>query len=142
MTKSIIVLACVFLSLQSKAQESEREKEVKAGFGVSIVQVPPQFPGGNDSLHSFLNSNLSYPPDAKLKRIQGKVYIGFLVDKKGRIKDIKLLNGVHELLDNEALRVVKLMPSWTPGTAGGSKVDVQYILPVDFILPKEEERQE
>ena len=121
----------------SQEQEIKKEESVKAGFGVSVIQVQPEFPGGPDSLQSFLKKNLSYPDSAKYNRIQGRVYIGFLIDKKGRIKDEKILNGVNDLLDNEALRVVKLMPQWKPGTAGGSPANVQYILPVDFILPKD-----
>ncbi len=114
-----------------------KEEKVKAGFGVSVVQVQPEFPGGPDSLQSFLKKNLDYPDSAKYNRIQGRVYIGFLVDKKGRIKEEKVLSGVNELLNNEALRVVRMMPEWKPGTAGGNPVSVQYILPVDFILPKD-----
>ncbi len=118
-------------------EENSKQETVKAGFGVSVVQVQPEFPGGPDSLQSFLKSNLRYPDSAKYNRIQGRVYIGFLVDKKGKIKEEKVLNGVNELLDNEALRVVKMMPQWKPGTAGGSPTNVQYILPVDFIVPRD-----
>ncbi len=119
------------------SQDEENSKSVKAGFGVSVVQIQPEFPGGPDSLQSFLKQNLRYPDSAKFKRIQGRVYIGFLVDKKGKIREEKILSGVNELLDNEALRVLKLMPQWKPGTAGGSATSVQYILPVDFIIPKD-----
>ncbi len=118
-------------------EESAKQEPVKAGFGVSVVQVQPEFPGGPDSLQSFLKGNLHYPDSAKYNRIQGRVYIGFLVDKKGKIKEEKILNGVNELLDNEALRVVRMMPEWTPGTAGGSPTSVQYTLPIDFIIPKD-----
>lgn len=123
-------------SIFAQEQENSAKDKVKAGFGVSVVQVQPEFPGGSDSLQSFLKNNLTYPEQAKQERIQGRVYIGFLVDRKGKIKDAKVLSSVHDILDNEAMRVVKLMPGWKPGTAGGSPVDVQYILPVDFILPK------
>ncbi len=127
----------LLLFITVHAQETKNSETVKAGFGVTVVQVQPEFPGGPDSLQRFLKHNLTYPDSAKYKRIQGRVYIGFLVDKKGKIRDEKILSGVNELLDNEALRVVKLMPEWKPGTAGGNPVSVQYVLPVDFIVPKD-----
>lgn len=133
----IIFLIGPFLGIAQ--EESTKQEPVKAGFGVSVVQVQPEFPGGPDSLQSFLKGNLRYPDSAKYNRIQGRVYIGFLVDKKGKIKEEKILNGVNELLDNEALRVVRMMPQWTPGTAGGSPTNVQYILPIDFIIPRDVE---
>lgn len=138
--KNKSVLFLFLLPLFCLAQEPDtrkKEEGVQAGFGVTVVQVQPEFPGGPDSLQSFLKKNLTYPDSAKYNRIQGRVYIGFLVDKKGRIKDEKVLSGVNELLNNEALRVVRLMPEWKPGTAGGNAVSVQYILPVDFIVPQD-----
>lgn len=121
----------------SQTEETISDEPVKAGFGVSVVQIQPEFPGGPDSLHSFMKQNLKYPDSAKYNRIQGRVYIGFEVDKKGKIRNERIVNGVHELLDNEALRVIRMMPAWKPGSAGGSPTSVQYILPVDFIIPKD-----
>lgn len=137
--KTRILLIIFFFPLFVFSQEEEKQntEKVKAGFGLSVVQIQPEFPGGPDSLQSFLKSNLRYPDSAKYQRIQGKVYIGFLVDKKGKIRDEKILSGVHELLDNEALRVIRMMPQWKPGSAGGSPTDVQYVLPVDFLIPKD-----
>ncbi len=119
------------------SQDSSKPEKIKAkkGFGVTVTQVQPQFPGGQDSLEAFLNNNLIYPENARINHIKGRVYVGFLVDKTGKIKNAKVLSGATEELDKEAMRVVALMPDWTPGTAGGSAVDVQYILPIDFITP-------
>jgi len=121
-------------------QKKERQR-VKAGFGVSVVQVQPEFPGGPDSLNSFLKKQTVYPPQAKLNGIQGRVYIGFLVDKTGKLKNIKMLSGVNEELNGEALRVVEAMPDWVPGKRDGTAVDVQYILPIDFIVPPKQVRE-
>ena len=122
------VMLC--LSTISLAQDG-----VKAGFGVSVVQTQPQFPGGEDSLLSFLKKNLRYPEEAKLAWIQGRVFVGFLIDHNGKIKDVKILSSVNQQLDDEALRVVHMMPDWTPGTVSGTNVDVQYILPIEFVMP-------
>ncbi|HNQ42708.1 MAG TPA: energy transducer TonB [Saprospiraceae bacterium] len=132
-----VILLILPLFCFSQDEEAGQNKSVKSGFGVSVVQVQPEFPGGPDSLQSFLKQNLTYPDSAKFNRIQGRVYIGFLVDKKGKIGEAKVLSGVNELLDNEALRVVSQMPQWKPGTAGGNPTSVQYILPIDFIIPKD-----
>ncbi len=112
------------------------QNHVKAGFGVTVVQTQPQFPGGDDSLISFLKTNLRYPQEAKIAWIQGRVFIGFLVNNTGKIKDVRVLSGVNDALDDESLRVVHLMPDWTPGTIGGTNVDVQYILPIEFVMPQ------
>lgn len=118
----------------------QAQDHVKAGFGVTVVQQQPQFPGGEDSLMSFLKNNLRYPQEAKLAWIQGRVFIGFLIDHTGKIKDAKVLSGVNAQLDDEALRVVHLMPEWIPGKIGETNVDVQFILPVEFVMPKKTNR--
>lgn len=112
------------------------QDHVKAGFGVTVVQSQPQFPGGEDSLISFLKNNLRYPPEAKLAWIQGRVFVGFMIDYTGKIKDIKVLSGVNQQLDDEALRVVHMMPEWIPGKIGETNVDTRYILPIEFTMPK------
>jgi len=132
--KSSILQAFILLVFFSSATFAQ--DHVKAGFGVTVVQNQPQFPGGADSLMSFLKSNLRYPEEAKLAWVQGRVFVGFLVDHNGKIKDAKILSGVNEQLDDEALRAVHLMPDWIPGNIGGTNVDVQYILPIEFIMPK------
>jgi TonB family protein len=126
-------LLLIFFSLTIK---SEAQTGTKAGFGVTVVQEQPRFPGGDDSLISFLKNNLRYPPEAKLAWIQGLVYIGFLVDPYGKIKDVRLLNSVNKQLDEEALRVVHLMPDWIPGKMGETPVGVEFILPIEFVMPE------
>ncbi len=130
--RAIILLLLVF-TISTNAQE--QKPKVQKGFGVAVNQVQPQFPGGQDSLQAFLSNNLVYPEKAKRDHIQGIVYVGFKVDRKGKIVNPKILSTVSEELDAEALRVVSLMPDWIPGTAGGSPVDVQYVLPLEFVSP-------
>lgn len=125
---------------QTTPNHKKEHQRVKAGFGVTVVQSQPEFPGGLDSLNSFLKNNMTYPLQAKLNGIQGRVYVGYLIDKTGKIKNAKVLSGVNEDLNNEALRVVQLLPDWQPGTKGGVAVDVQYILPLDFVIPAKREK--
>lgn len=135
--KYLILLALVFSFQLCKAQDTIKpiRKSIKAGFGVTVTQVQPEFPGGPDSLESFLKTNLVYPESARLSHTQGRVYVGFLVDRNGKIAKSRILSSASDDLDKEALRVVNIMPNWKPGTAGGTPVDVQYILPIDFITP-------
>lgn len=134
MKKNLLVVCGCMILLSANGLFAQ--DNVKAGFGVSVVQSQPMFPGGEDSLISFLKNNLRYPQEAKLAWIQGRVFIGFLIDHTGKIKDTRVLSGVNSQLDEEALRVVRLMPEWIPGKIGDTNVDTQYILPIEFIMPK------
>ncbi|PKP17750.1 MAG: hypothetical protein CVU05_14970 [Bacteroidetes bacterium HGW-Bacteroidetes-21] len=96
------------------------------------LEVQPQFIGGDEALISFLEKNLDYPDEAVRENISGKVFIKFIIDEKGKVTDINVERGVHYDLDNEALRVVSLMPDWKPGFAGGKYVKSYFILPINF----------
>lgn len=99
-----------------------------------FVEEPPAFPGGEDKLMEYLGKNIKYPTIAKENNIQGRVYVTFVVDKDGKVKDAKVLRGIGGGCDEEALRVVKNMPEWKPGRQNGRSVLVQYNLPVVFNL--------
>lgn len=94
----------------------------------------PQFPGGAEAMERFISEHIKYPPTAKEKRIQGKVYVQFIVEKDGSLTDIKIRRGAHQLLDDEAIRVIKLMPKWKPGSMRGKIVRVRYTIPITFAL--------
>ena len=82
----------------------------------------------------FLATNTNYPSEAKINNISGTVYVTFVVNKDGTIRDVRVVRGVTKLLDEEAIRVVKLMPKWIPGKTRGKNVDVAYNIPIKFIL--------
>ena len=92
----------------------------------------PSFPGGQQALLDFLRQNVNYPEQAKKDSIEGRVVVGFVIDTDGSITDPKIVKSVHPLLDAEALRVVKLMPKWEPGSENGTPVKVKYNLPISF----------
>ncbi|MCB0479062.1 MAG: TonB family protein [Crocinitomicaceae bacterium] len=98
------------------------------------VEKMPEFPGGMDALIKYMQKEIKYPKEAEKNNIQGKVMIEFIVDKEGQVTHAKVLNGVDENLNNEALRVVKAMPNWTPGEDKGKKVKVKMVLPIIFKL--------
>lgn len=132
--KRLLILALVVSTVGVYAQKSGSRK-VKAGFGVSVVQKQPEFKGGADSLDSFLRNNINYPLQARLNNVQGRVYIGFTVEANGNVSDVRLLSGINEELDQEAIRVANLFPDWIPGTVDGKPVKTHYVLPIDFIIP-------
>jgi TonB family protein len=100
----------------------------------AIVEELPQFPGGHEELVKWIIANFKYPPEAVKNKITGKVLVDFLVDKTGKISNVKVSQSVHPLLDAEAVRLISSMPSWIPGKQAGKPVDVYMKLPVDFKL--------
>ncbi|MCW5932509.1 MAG: energy transducer TonB [Bacteroidetes bacterium] len=101
-----------------------------------LVDIMPEFKGGIDSLMSFVRQNLKYPDWEKENKIEGKVFVSFIVDKNGKIKEPKILRSVQgsKNFDKEVIRVINNMPDWTPGQQDGKTVDVQFNLPINFKL--------
>lgn len=99
-----------------------------------VVEEMPQYPGGTDALLKFLADNIKYPQSAEDAKIQGRVIASFVVTKAGKVSDINIVRGVDPELDDEAVRVIKMMPDWTPGRQRGEAVNVKYTLPVTFRL--------
>lgn len=96
--------------------------------------LAPKYVGGNAARIKFLQENIIYPIRAREKNISGMVYITFMVSKDGEIEDVEILKGVHKLLNNEALRVVKIMPPWIPGKIDGENARVRNNMPIKFTL--------
>ena len=103
----------------------------------TAVDVPPVFPGGNDQIRTFLMNNIRYPKAARDARHQGGVYVAFVVDREGKAKDARVLRGVSPELDEEALRMVEIMPRWTPAILDGKAVDVHFTIPIFFRLSED-----
>ena len=80
-----------------------------------VVEQLPEFPGGMVAMMKWITKALRYPPQAQQKKIQGKVVVTFIINKDGTMSDIKIAQSADPLLNNEALRVVRLMPTWKPG---------------------------
>lgn len=99
-----------------------------------IVEVMPQFPGGNSELMRYLGTNIKYPTIAAENGIQGRVVLKFVVSKDGSISNIQIVRSLDPSCDKEAIRVVKGMPKWIPGMQNGHPVAVYFTLPVLFKL--------
>ena len=99
-----------------------------------VAEKMPEFPGGNGAVAEYVRENMKYPAIAKEKGTHGRVIVQFVVNKKGKIVSPKVARSVDPDLDKEAIRLIKSMPDWIPGTQGGKAVDVKYTLPVSFRL--------
>jgi protein TonB len=116
----------------AKSMEDEESAEEMQIF--MVVESMPVYPGGETALYKFLAENIKYPQMAKESGIQGRVFVTFVVERDGRVTDVRVLRGIGGGCDEEAIRVVASMPNWTPGKQRGKSVRVQYNLPVKFTL--------
>ena len=111
----------------------EKKEEKKEEIFRSVEQMP-QFPGGEAALMKYLQSHINYPPMAAENNVQGRVVVQFVVDKTGKVGEVKVVRSVDKDLDKEAVRVCKSLPKFTPGRQTGQAVSVWYTLPVTFKL--------
>jgi TonB family protein len=99
-------------------------------------EIMPEYPGGEKAMNEFLVKTIKYPRKANRKGIQGQVILSFIVEKDGSVTNITVQKSVHELLDTESVRVLKLMPKWNPGYQDGEPVRVSFNLPLLYKLPQ------
>jgi len=139
MTKSstLLLLFSLFLfsHFASYAQPADSTKVEKTEISETVEEMPI-YSGGEMELFKFLSENVAYPEEAILKGISGLVYVSFVVMEDGSIKNAKVVRDIGGGCGEEALRVVKLMPKWTPGKQDGEPVSIQYNLPIRFYLSR------
>lgn len=109
-------------------------EEVDEEIPFASMENPPTFPGGDAELMKWLSKNTVYPKGAKNRGEKGRVMVSFVIDKSGKVVNGKIEKSVSPELDAEALRVVSIMPNWTPGKQNGKTVKVRNILPITFRL--------
>ena len=129
-----IIFACSSPKEKDTTTDDIQNQEVNEEVVLEKSEESPEFIGGNDKLYEYIAENIQYPEEAKENEIQGDVYVQFIVWKDGTIKDVEVVNGSHEDLDNEAKRVVESMPKWNPGKQEGIPVNVRFTLPIKFVL--------
>lgn len=125
---ALMMLVLLFSFMTSTAQTKKNDMVF------DVVEVMPQFPGGQIAMLKYIMENMKYPKQAMKEGIQGRVAVSFIVEKDGSISDVKPILSVHPLLNKEAVRVVKSMPKWTPGKQNGKPVRVRFNLPIMFKL--------
>ena len=120
----------------TKGQKAIEEKSIQNEEVFTVVEKMPEYPGGDDARIKFMVENIKYPEQAKKNGIQGVVFVSYVVEKDGKISNIKTIRGIGGGCDEEAERVISLMPNWKPGIQRGQPVRVQFNLPVRFSLDK------
>jgi TonB family protein len=100
---------------------------------LSYAELMPEFPGGMPEMIKFLQENMIYPEEMKENGIEGRIYVQFVVTKTGSIEEVTIAKGINGL-NREAIRLVKQMPNWKPGTNYGKQVNVKMVIPILFSL--------
>lgn len=122
------------LELDDYVPPEIEEEEVVEEEIFLIVENQPEFPGGDVGRLKYLRDNIKYPQLAKETGIQGSVYITFVVEPDGRVSNVQVVRGIGGGCDEEAIRVVKNMPKWKPGSQRGRNVRVRFSMPIKFTL--------
>lgn len=133
---------CGYCILLKKEKEADRENNMETGQVAEdeiffIVESMPVFLQGKgfDAFNEWVAGHVEYPEEAAKKGMQGRVFVQFVVDKTGMVRDVKVIRGVDLILDREAIRVVSSSPKWyRPGSQRGRLVNIQYVVPVIFKL--------
>lgn len=136
MKKVLFVLALLLSAHTAMHAQSHQRTERNASDEkiFDVVEQPPSFPGGQAALMSYLSKSVKYPEEALKDNVQGRVIVGFIVEKDGSVSNAKIIRSVDSALDKEAIRIVMSMPKWTPGRQNGRNVRTKYNVPVNFKL--------
>lgn len=111
---------------------ANRGNAVVEAYLAETVDVQPSFPGGDGAMMRFINAERRYPRDAYDANVQGRVVCGFVVAPDGSISNIDIVRGVERSLNQEAIRIIKAMPTWNAGMIDGERVPVYCLLPIPF----------
>ena len=122
----------LFAQTDSNTVDSASEKKKV----YTVVEEMPRFVGGEEALMMYISHNIRYPAEARNNGVTGKVYLSFIVNDSGKVRDVKVLKGIGSGCDEEAMRVIKQMPDWEPGRQNGEPVSVYYNVPISFNLSK------
>ena len=139
--KTGLIALVLMIQCTAFAQETspvQADVPISVGYSdTAIVEFPdvaPEFNGGMDSLKAYLDRNLIYPKDALLYGLEGKVYMSFVVERDGRLTNIRVERGAHPPLDAEARRLIEFMPPWKPGQQQHKAVRTRARLPINFTM--------
>jgi len=129
-----LIFSCILLSATTTfGQEFSAQDSI---YIIEQLDIEPVFEGGMEKFPLFLQKNLNYPKKSRKKRIEGYIFIQFVIEKNGDVTNIKILQHLDEYCDAEAKRVIGLMPKWTPGQKNGRNVRTYFNLPLKFSLTK------
>jgi len=128
----MLMSACSGDKKATAAQEAQAPQEENVCL---TAEQMPEYPGGMPEMMRFISDNIRYPEDAKEAQIEGRVLCTFIISKGGEVTDVKVVESSGtQSLDEEAVRVVSMMPDWKPGRDKGKPVSVIYTIPISFRL--------
>ncbi len=134
--KKIIVLLLIFVAGYINAQEYIYTSSSVCPIDSTVyqfVEKMPEYKGGKTLLYKYLANQIGIPEGAEIYQYFPKIYIQYIVEKGGEISNVQIIKSSgYDKLDNEALRIVKSMPAWFPGSSQGQPVRVKYTLPIAF----------
>jgi protein TonB len=130
MKNYIVVLVMAFVTICASSVSAQTNSDENSVY--TKVDKMPEYPGGQVALVKFLSKNIKYPAKYKKDKVNGSVFVSFIIDKTGKVTKAKIVKSLNEECDKEALRVIAMMPNWIPGEKEGNKVNVQFGLPVNF----------
>jgi TonB family protein len=131
-----LIFSCLLILLTNavKAQINEKDLGDPQTGGKVDSLADPRFPGGARAFYRYIKHNKHYPKDAHTRKIEGRVFISFVVGTDGSLSSIKIIRGVSTDIDAEALRLMKNSPKWKPRVQNGKPVKVLYTVPINFTL--------
>lgn len=132
MKKTIFLLSMLLTAAIVTCTPTTASAQTDSEKVYNSCQVMPQFPGGEKAMMEFIATNLRYPQQAVKDDVQGMVLVDFVINTEGKATDPKIVRSLSPECDAEVIRVVSLMPAWTPGQQDGKTVNVKYTLPVMF----------
>jgi protein TonB len=138
---TLVTIGLLTINLNAKSQNSNIDEIKKDTLVFVVVEESPEFQGGDQARIEYLIKNINYPKKARKAGIQGTVYITFIIEKDGKVSNVRILRGIGGGCDEESLRVVKNMPKWKPGRQRGKNVRVQYNMPLKFTLKDDNNKQ-
>ena len=127
--------------LKSDTSYVEAKEETETDKVYQAVEKMPEFPGGKQRLLDWVMKSIQYPAEAQEMGIQGRVIVQFVVNKSGKAVEPVIVQSLHHLLDDEAIRLIESMPRWKPGEEKGEPVRVKFTMPINFRLSEGNKRR-
>ena len=127
--KNFLFLVITIFSLQMVSAQQGKNISDNLIYDIKGLDVQPDFPGGRDEFFKFIAKNFRTPD---VKKLEGKIYVTFIIEKDGSLTDVKVLKDLGHETGKEAIRVLELSPNWLPGEQNGKKVRCLYVLPISI----------
>lgn len=134
----VLLLVSVFYFSYFSFSQSDSSQKKSTDSSTKLNEIPPSFPGGEKALMEFINKNIIYPKKAVRNKIQGTVYVKFLINENGEAVNFEIMNKTKlgYGLEEAAIEVLKKMPKWSPGYQNNKPVNVSLIIPITFKVKK------